>query len=74
MMTGPKLKFFFNLARLALANRPRYLDGIVLNSEELHKMVRLPTVATLVVPRQLNFTIVHIFNPSSIMACHMSFA
>ena len=69
-----KLEVFFNLARLALANRPRYLDGIVLPNEELHEMVRLPTVATLVVPRQLNFTLGHIFNPSSLTARHMSFA
>ena len=68
------LEVFFNTARLAICNKRRYQDGIVLTNEELHNRVQLPPVSTFVVPRQINFSIGTIFSPSSLMARKMTFA
>ena len=68
------LEVFLNTARLAICNKRRYQDDIVLTNEELHNQVQLPSVSTFVVPRQINFSKGTHFSPSSLMAPKITFA
>ena len=69
-----ELESFINLARLRLGNKRRLVDGLTLTNEALQDMVRLPTVAELLIPRQLSFFVGTVFKPSSLLARRMVFS
>jgi hypothetical protein len=69
-----ELESFMNFARLRLGNRRRLVEGTVLTNESLHRMVRLPEAAELIVPRQLTFFAGVVYKPSSLLARQMTYA
>ena len=50
-----EIEVFLNKVRLAVIDRPRYLDGITMSNADLHSRVRLPSAVELLLPRRLSF-------------------
>jgi len=76
-MTVPdyeRLEAFLNRCRLRILGRKRLVDFLVLSNEELQRLVYLPSIADLVVPRRISFILRTIYDPSAMQARRLIFS
>ena len=67
-----RLEVFFNFCRLLILRRKRLVNSETISNNELHRLVKLQTVAIVILPWQLTFFFGVVFKPSSLTVTRWS--